>query len=133
VKSYICDLWLLSFLTITASSIVRRSYALSEVIEHWCRFLCHLFINPDDNDFDLTWIWHTICVGHQYAQTNTHNVNKNCPYPLQTTRGKDEPNIVSMRKSSRTSQHGTQIIKTPRLFKILDKVVHWTTIYPVDS
>ena len=30
----------------------------------------------------------------------------------QTTGGKDEPNMVFMRKSQRTSQHGTQNIKT---------------------
>ena len=31
---------------------------------------------------------------------------------LQTTGGKDEPKIVLMWKSQRTSQHGTQNIKT---------------------
>jgi hypothetical protein len=36
----------------------------------------------------------TICVGHHYAQTNTTNVNKTCTL-LQTTEGKDEPNIVN--------------------------------------
>jgi len=33
-----------------------------------------------------------------YAQTNTNNVNKICAL-IQTTEGKDEPNIVLMRKS----------------------------------
>ena len=33
----------------------------------------------------------TICVGHHYAQTNTHNVNKTWAL-LETTGGKDEPN-----------------------------------------
>jgi len=33
----------------------------------------------------------TICVGHHYMQANRNNVNK-------TTGGKDEPNIVIMRK-----------------------------------
>jgi hypothetical protein len=42
-----------------------------------------------------------ICVGYHYMQTNTNNVNT-------TTGGKYEPNIVCMRKSQRTSQHGTQ-------------------------
>jgi hypothetical protein len=51
----------------------------------------------------------TICIGHHYAQANTHNVNKTY---LQTTGGKDEPNIGFMRKSYQTSQHGTQNIKT---------------------
>jgi len=37
-------------------------------------------------------------VGHHYTQTNTHNVNKTCALQ-QTTEGKDEPNIVFMRKS----------------------------------
>ena len=37
-------------------------------------------------------------VGHQYTQANTRNVNKMCDL-LQTTGGKDEPNIVFMRKS----------------------------------
>ena len=40
----------------------------------------------------------TICVGHHYAQTNTNKVNKTCSL-LQTTGGKEEPNIVFMRKS----------------------------------
>jgi len=38
----------------------------------------------------------TICVGHHYMQTNTTNVIKTCAL-LQTTEGKDEPIIVSMR------------------------------------
>ena len=38
-----------------------------------------------------------ICVGHHYTQTNTNNVNKTRALP-QTTRGKDNPNIVSMQK-----------------------------------
>ena len=36
----------------------------------------------------------TICVGHNYTQTNTKNVNKTWAL-LQTTGGKDEPTIVS--------------------------------------
>ena len=40
----------------------------------------------------------TICGRHHYAQTNTNNVNKTWAL-LQTTRGKDNPNIVFMRKS----------------------------------
>jgi hypothetical protein len=40
----------------------------------------------------------TIYVGHHYTQTNTNNVNKTCLL-LQTTVGKDEPNIGFMRKS----------------------------------
>ena len=40
----------------------------------------------------------TICVGHRYAQTNTNSVNKTWTI-LQTTGGKDEPNIVFMWKS----------------------------------
>jgi len=43
----------------------------------------------------------TMCAGHHYAQTNTNNGNETCGL-LQTTGGKDEPNIV------RTSQHETQ-------------------------
>jgi len=35
----------------------------------------------------------TICVGHQYTQTNTNNVNKTRAI-LQITGGKDEQNIV---------------------------------------
>ena len=49
----------------------------------------------------------TMCVGHYYPQANTNNVNKTWIL-LQTTGGKDEPNIVCMRKS----QHGTQNVKT---------------------
>jgi hypothetical protein len=40
----------------------------------------------------------TICVGHHYVQTNRNNVNKTWAF-LQTTRGKDEANIVFMQKS----------------------------------
>ena len=36
----------------------------------------------------------TICVGHHYTQTNTNNVNKTCAL-LQTTGGKDEPNMLA--------------------------------------
>ena len=46
-----------------------------------------------------------------FPATNTNNVNKTCSL-LQTTGGKDEPNIVLMRKSLRTSQHGTQNVNT---------------------
>ena len=37
----------------------------------------------------------TICVGHHYTQTNTNSVNKTCVV-LQTTGGKDKPNIGFM-------------------------------------
>jgi hypothetical protein len=37
---------------------------------------------------------HSLCWTHHYAQTNTNNVNKICTF-LQTTEGKDEPNIIS--------------------------------------
>ena len=40
----------------------------------------------------------TIYVGHHFTQTHTNNVNKTCAL-LQTTEGKDQPNIVIMRKS----------------------------------
>ena len=53
----------------------------------------------------------TICAWHHYAQANTNNVNKTWAF-IQTTGSKDEPNIVFIRKSLRTSQHGTQNIKT---------------------
>ena len=43
----------------------------------------------------------TICIGHHFTQRNTNNVNKICAL-LQTTEGKDEPNIALMRKSKRT-------------------------------
>ena len=36
----------------------------------------------------------TICVCHHYAQANTNNVNKTWAL-LQTTGGKDEPNIIN--------------------------------------
>jgi hypothetical protein len=35
----------------------------------------------------------TICIGHHYTQTNTNNINKALAI-LQTTGGKDKPNIV---------------------------------------
>ena len=51
------------------------------------------------------------CVGYHYAQTNTNMINKTCAL-LQTTEGKDEPNIVfNGGKSLQTSQHGTQSVK----------------------
>ena len=34
-----------------------------------------------------------LCVGHHHKQTTTNNTNKTCSL-LQTTGGKDEPNIV---------------------------------------
>jgi len=40
----------------------------------------------------------TICVGHYYVQTNTNNINMTWAL-IQTTGGKDEPNIVFMWKS----------------------------------
>ena len=40
----------------------------------------------------------TIYAGHHYTQTNTNNVNKT-PAFLQTTGGKEEPNIVFIRTS----------------------------------
>ena len=48
----------------------------------------------------------TICVGHS-LQTNINYGNKTRAL-LQRTLGKDEPNIVFIRKSQRTCQHGTQ-------------------------
>jgi hypothetical protein len=49
-----------------------------------------------------------MCVGHHYPQANTNNINKTRAL-LQTTGGKDEANIVCMRKS----QHGTQNVIYP--------------------
>jgi len=43
-------------------------------------------------------IKNTICGGRHYTQTNTNNINKKWAL-LQTTRGKDEPNIVFMQIS----------------------------------
>ena len=34
----------------------------------------------------------TICVEHHYTQTSTNNINKTCAL-IQTTGGKDEPNV----------------------------------------
>ena len=50
----------------------------------------------------------------QYVLDTTvrkQNTNKTCSF-LQTTGGKDEPNIMFMRKSQRTSQHAIQNVKT---------------------
>jgi hypothetical protein len=44
-----------------------------------------------------------ICVGHHYAQAKTDNGNK-----TQIIGGKDEPNIVFIRTSQRTSRHGAR-------------------------
>ena len=46
-------------------------------------------------------------VGLHYTQANTNNVNKTLAL-LQTTGGKEGPNIDYMRKSQRTPQNGTQ-------------------------
>ena len=54
---------------------------------------------------------HTIWVELHSTQLNTNNLNMTRTLP-QTTGGKDEPNISFMRKSQRTSLHGTQNIKT---------------------
>ena len=48
----------------------------------------------------------TICVGHHYAQTNTNKVNKMWSF-LQTIGGKDESNIVLMRKSRNSERKDT--------------------------
>jgi hypothetical protein len=53
----------------------------------------------------------TICVVHHYTLTNTNNVNKKRVL-LQTTGGKDKPNIDFIRKSKRTSKQGTPNVKT---------------------
>jgi hypothetical protein len=66
----------------------------------------NLWINVRENTeratIERNWQWclhktkkNTICVGHLYKPTNTNNVNKTWPL-LQTTWGKDEPNIVFM-------------------------------------
>ena len=49
---------------------------------------------------------HTICVGHHYAQTNTNNVNKTWAL-VQTTGGKDKPNIVIC--GNRNGHHKTKL------------------------
>ena len=53
----------------------------------------------------------TTCVVHHYTLTNTNNVNKKRVL-LQTTGGKDKPNIDFIRKSKRTSKQGTPNVKT---------------------
>jgi hypothetical protein len=47
-------------------------------------------------------IHNTMCVGHHYAQINTHNVSKTWAL-LQTTRGNDEPNKLDKREIIVTS------------------------------
>ena len=49
-------------------------------------------------------IQNTICGGHHYSQQNRNNVNKIWVL-IQTTGGKDEPDIVFMLKLQRTSRH----------------------------
>jgi hypothetical protein len=57
----------------------------------------------------------TMCVGHHSPLANANNVNKTWAL-LQTTGGRDEPNIVCIRNS----QHGTQSVKTHNhLFKLV--------------
>jgi hypothetical protein len=62
--------------------------------------------------FPVFWIWkylknwqhrnkekqNTIYVGHHYAQTNTNNLNKQWTL-IQITGGKEESNVVFMKKS----------------------------------
>ena len=61
--------------------------------------------------------WTPLCM-----QTNKNNVNKTLAL-LQTTGGKDEPNIISMWKLQRTSQHRTLNVKT------YDRTKCWTSLY----
>ena len=49
----------------------------------------------------------TKCVGHHYVQTNTYKTKIRHEPSHKQLEGKDEPNIVFMRKSQRTSQQGT--------------------------
>jgi hypothetical protein len=51
----------------------------------------------------------TICVGHHYTQSNTINVNKTWAL-LQTSGGKDEPNIIYLEIVA-DNTHGTQDVK----------------------
>jgi hypothetical protein len=51
-----------------------------------------------DKERKKTTTKNTICIGHHYTQTKTNNVNKTWAL-LQTTGGKDKPNIVFMQKS----------------------------------
>jgi hypothetical protein len=60
-----------------------------------------LYVNKQHNN---------ICWTPLYVNKH-NNVNKTWAL-LQTTGGKDEPNIVFMRKWSRKSQHGIQNVKT---------------------
>jgi hypothetical protein len=52
--------------------------------------------------------YNTICVGHHYTQSNTNNVNKTWAL-LQTSGGKDEPNIIYLEivadNTTRNSEH----------------------------
>jgi hypothetical protein len=66
----------------------------------------------------------TICIGHHDTKASTNNVNKTYVL-LQPTGGKDEPKIVFMRKSQRTSQHVTQSVKTHNREK--QKLERWAT------
>ena len=54
------------------------------------------YITQDENDMKQK--YYTICVRYHNRQTNTTNVNKRRALQ-QTTGGKDEPNVVCMRKS----------------------------------
>ena len=56
-------------------------------------------------------IQHNMCWTPLWA----NNINKTRALPQ--TGGKDEPNIVFMRKQQRTSQHGTQNTKTISRYK----------------
>jgi hypothetical protein len=60
---------------------------------------------------NIGYIWRPKTKTHRYAETKRNNVNKTYVL-LQTTGDKDETNIVIIQKSFRTSQHGTQNLKT---------------------
>ena len=54
---------------------------------------------------------HNMCRTQLHPNSTLYNVNQTWAV-IHTTGGKDEPNIIFMRKSYRTSQHSTQSVKT---------------------
>jgi len=63
-------------------------------------------------------------ITHHYMQSNTKNINKTWDL-LQTTRGKDEPNIVFMQ----TSQYETKNIKTHTMTKHTIHTIYYNASY----
>jgi hypothetical protein len=69
-----------------------RLFAHSGVQHILCCVFCFVCLRPVSCVPNVVSFSNTICVGHHCVQTNANNVNKTSAV-LQTTGGKDEPNM----------------------------------------